>query len=65
MVIDILLSYLYNNNLLVRSHSFIKICIVLVSLFMFFVNDKSRLIRDIRHREEILAEQELWTEATD
>jgi len=32
---------------------------------MFFVNDKSRLIRDIRHREEILAEQELWTEATD
>lgn len=32
------------------------------SLLMFFVNDKTRLIRDIRHREEILAEQELWTD---
>jgi len=34
----------------------------LFSLFMFFFNNKSRLIRDIRHREEILAEQELWSD---
>ena len=35
-----------------------------LSLFMFFVNNKSRLIRDIHHREEILAEQELWSDLT-
>jgi len=34
------------------------------SLFMFVVSDKSRLIRDIRQREEILAEQELWSDTT-
>jgi hypothetical protein len=29
---------------------------------MFFVNNKTRLIRDIRRQEEILAEQELWSD---
>jgi hypothetical protein len=31
---------------------------------MFFVNNKTRLIRDIRRQEEILAEQELWSDVT-
>jgi hypothetical protein len=64
MVIDILFSYLHNSNILVRSPTSTKILIFLFSLFMFFVNTKSRLIRDIRHREEILAEQELWSDTT-
>ncbi len=38
--------------------------IFLFSLFMFFVNNKTRLIRDIRRQEEILAEQELWSDVT-
>jgi hypothetical protein len=64
MVINIRFSYIHYYNLLVRSYISIKNLIFLFSLFMFFVNDKPGLIRDIRHREEILAEQELWSDIT-
>lgn len=62
MVVNILFSYLNNSNLLVSYSDSYRINSIVFSLFMFFVEDKTRLIRDLRRQEEILAEQELWSD---